>query len=165
MGTPGVAKYPTWYLSIKYQKYHNHNHNLIVYSPSLTHIFNLSLYHSFVPDDWITARITPIFKKKGRQEDPNNYRPISVVSTIAKILEKHIKLELMNYMTNSNLLASSQSAYIRHHSTETALLYLVDKCMSNINNSEIIISCSLDLSKGFDVLNHEILLHKLFIIF
>ena len=48
------------------------------------------------------------FKKKGSKEDPNNYRPISVVSTIAKILEKHIKLELMNYMTNNNLLASSQ---------------------------------------------------------
>ena len=130
-------------------------------SPSLTHIFNLSLYHGFVPDDWKTARITPIFKKKGSKEDPNNYRPISVVSTIAKILEKHIKLELMNYMTNNNLLASSLSAYIRHHSTETALLYLVDKCMSNINNSEINILCSLDLSKGFDVLSHEILLHKL----
>ena len=63
-------------------------------APSLTHIFNLSLYHCFVPNDWKIARITPIFKKKGSKDDPNNYRPISVVSSIAKILEKHVKLEL-----------------------------------------------------------------------
>ena len=131
-------------------------------APSLTHIFNLSLYHCFVPNDWKIARITPIFKKKGSKDDPNNYRPISVVSSIAKILEKHVKLELMNHMTENKLLATSQSAYIKNHSTETALLYLVDNCMSNINNGEINLLCSLDLSKGFDVLNHNILLHKLF---
>ena len=65
-------------------------------------------------------------------------------------------------MTENKLLATSQSAYIKNHSTETALLYLVDNCMSNINNGEINLLCSLDLSKGFDVLNHNILLHNLF---
>ena len=68
----------------------------------------------------------------------------------------------MNHMTENKLLATSQSSYIKNHSTETALLYLVDNCMSNINNGEINLLCSLDLSKGFDVLNHNILLHKLF---
>ena len=131
-------------------------------APSLTHIFNLSLYHCFVPNDWKIARITPIFKKKGSKDDPNNYRPISVVSTIAKILEKHVKLELMNHMTKNKLLASSQSAYIKNHSTENALLYLVDNCMSNINNGEINLLCRINLLKEFDVLNHNILLRKLF---
>ena len=74
----------------------NFDHKLLHLSapaiaPSLSHIFNLSLHHGTIPDDWKTARITPIYKNKGSKDDPNNYRPISVVSTIAKILEKPIK--------------------------------------------------------------------------
>ena len=144
----------------------NFDHKLLHLSapaiaPSLSHIFNLSLHHGTIPDDWKTARITPIYKNKGSKDDPNNYRPISVVSTIAKILEKHVKNQLMNHLITNNLLSSSQSAYIKNHSTQTALLYLIDKCMSNINNGDLNLICCLDLSKGFDVLNHKILLYKL----
>ena len=62
-----------------------------LFSPILTHIFNLSLFHGTLPDDWKTARITPIFKGKGSHSDPGNFRPISIVSTIAKIIEKNVK--------------------------------------------------------------------------
>ena len=144
----------------------NFDHKLLHVSapaiaPSLSHIFNLSLHHGTIPDDWKTARITPMYKNKGSKDDPNNYRPISVVSTIAKILEKHVKNQIMYHLITNNLLSSSQSAYIKNHSTQTALLYLIDKCMSNINNGDLNLICCLDLSKGFDVLNHKILLYKL----
>ena len=72
-------------------------------APSLTHIFNLFLYQGLLPSDWKIARVTPIFKNKGDKSDPNNYRPISVVPTIAKIIEKAVKLQIVKYLTNNNL--------------------------------------------------------------
>ena len=67
----------------------------------------------------------------------------------------------MNHLITNNLMSTSQSAYIKNHSTQTALLYMIDKCMSSINNQKINLICSLDLSKGFDTLNRDILLYKL----
>ena len=133
----------------------------LVIAPALTHIFNLSLYHGIIPNDCKMARITPVFRNKGTKHDPNNYRPITVVATVAKILEKYVKSHIMNHLITNNLLSTSQSAYIKNHSTQTALLYMIDKCMSSINNQKINLICSLDLSKGFDTLNREILLYKL----
>jgi hypothetical protein len=95
---------------------------------------NLSLCHGEVPDDFKIARICPIYKGKGDKEDTNNYRPISVVSTIAKILEKAVKCQLVAHLVSNKLLTSSQSAYIKHHSTQTALHYLIDECISDIDN-------------------------------
>ena len=59
-----------------------------VIAPSLCHLFNLSLFTGFVPTDWKKARVTPIFKGKGSNRDPSNYRPISIISRITKIMEK-----------------------------------------------------------------------------
>ena len=67
----------------------------------------------------------------------------------------------MNHLITNNLLSTSQSAYIKNHSTQTALLYMIYKCRSSINNQKINLICSLDLSKGFDTLNGEIPLYKL----
>ena len=114
-----------------------------------------------LPSDWKIARVTPIFKNKGDKSDPNNYRSISVVPTIAKIIEKGVKLQIVKYLTNNNLLTQSQSAYRENHSTQTALHHLVNECMSNIDSGCLNLLCCLDLSKGFDSLNHELLLHKL----
>ena len=60
-------------------------------APSLTHIFNLSLYQGMLPSNWKIALVTtPIYKNTGDKSDPNNYRPISVVPTTAKIIEKAV---------------------------------------------------------------------------
>ena len=79
----------------------------LVIAPAPTHIFNLSLYHGIIPNDWKMARITPIFKNKRTKHDPNNYRPISVVTTIAKFLEKYVKSHIMNHLI---------TIYCQHHS-------------------------------------------------
>ena len=130
-------------------------------APSLTHIFNLSLYHGLIPSDWKVARITPIYKRKGLKSDASNYRPISIVPTISKIIEKSVKSQIMTHLISNNLLSPSQSAYLPKHSTQTALHYIIDTCMQNIDKGFINLVCCLDLSKGFDVLNHDLLLHKL----
>ena len=95
---------------------------------SLTHIFNLSLYHGSLPSDWKIARITAIYKQKGCKDDPNNYRPISVVSSIAKIMENLVKHQLMSHFANNNLISSSQFAYLNKHSTQTAVHRVIDEC-------------------------------------
>ena len=130
-------------------------------SPILAHIFNLSLATGDVPADFKIAGVTPIFKGKGSKSEPGNYRPISVVITIAKILEKYVKRKLMSHLTSNNLLSTSQSAYLKYHSTQTALHNLVDQCLTNINQGYITVVTMLDLSKGFDILNREILIYNL----
>ena len=128
---------------------------------SLTHIFNLSICQGVLPADWKTARVTPIFKNKGDKSDPNNYRPISVIPIVAKILEKAVKLQLVTHFVTNDLFTQSQSAYLKLHSTQTALHQLIDKCIENIDKGLTNLLCCLDLSKGFDCLNHDILLYKM----
>ena len=128
---------------------------------SLTHIFNLSLCLGVIPEDFKTARVTPVYKGKGDKSDPNNYRPISVVPTLAKILEKQVKIQIMNYLSSNRLLSPSQSAYFPKHSTETALHNFMNYCLSNVDKQNINLVCALDLSKGFDTLNHHVLLKNL----
>ena len=130
-------------------------------SPILAHIFNLSLATGDVPADFKIAGVTPIFKGKGSKSEPGNYHPISVVITIVKILEKYVKRKLISHLTSNNLLSTSQSAYLKYHSTQTALHNLVDQCLANINQGYITAVTMLDLSKGFDILNRDILIYKL----
>ena len=130
-------------------------------APILTHIYNLSLSSGFIPPDWKLARVTPVYKQKGSKHEPGNYRPISVVSPIAKIIEKSVKAQLLIFLSDHKLLSSSQSAYLKYHSTATALHSIVDNLLISINSNKISAACFIDLSKGFDTLNPEILLHKL----
>jgi hypothetical protein len=130
-------------------------------SQCLTHVFNLSLFHGCLPSDFKLARITPVYKGKGDKDDPSNYRPLSVVPTVVKIFEKAVKCQLIDYLESNNLLSPSQSAYMKNRSTQTALHQIVDECMNNIDKNYANIICCLDLSKGFDTLNHEILLSKM----
>ena len=132
-----------------------------IIAPILTHIYNLSLCSSSIPADFKKALITPIYKGKGENDNPSNYRPISVVATIAKILEKAVKVQLLTYFNYHNILSPSQSAYLKYHSTTTALHNLMDFIYSKMNESKVCIGCFLDISKGFDTLKTEILLHKL----
>ena len=80
-------------------------------APSLTHIFNLSLLHGTVPSCWKTASVTPIFKGKGDKGEFGNYRHISIVPTVAKIIELFVKEQLVHFLQKHNVLTPSQFAY------------------------------------------------------
>ena len=127
---------------------------------SLTHLFNLTILNCQLPDDFKIARVTPIYKGKGTIDDPGNYRPISVVSIITKLLESAIKTQLMNYLITHDIISNSQFAYMKHRSTQSALHVLVDDFLDNIINNMINGLVQLDLQKGFDTVSHSILLHK-----
>jgi hypothetical protein len=127
-------------------------------APSLTHIYNLSLYHGIFPENFKLARVTPVHKGKGDRSDPSNYRPISVISTVAKILESAVKEQLMGHIENNNLLSSQHFAYIKGRSTQIALQCITERWLKAIDNGNVTAACFIDLSKCFDTVNHENLL-------
>ena len=128
---------------------------------SLKKIFNLSLKTGIVPQDWKLARVTPLYKGSGSKSEMGNFLPISVISFIPKIIEHHVKEQLVKYFIDNSLLRHHQFAYLKNHSTVTALHKFIDDVLLNINKGKITGACQIDLTKGFDRINHDLLLYKL----
>ena len=91
-----------------------------IVAPTLTEIFTTSINTGIFPTEWKIAKVTPILKK-GKKNDLNNYRLISVIPTVAKIFEKVVYEQLFSYFNDNNPLTSSQSGFRSFHSTLTAL--------------------------------------------
>ena len=91
-----------------------------------------------------------------------NYRPISIIPSVAKIIEYHVKENLDNFIAPRHLRSRSQYyAYTKGISTEMALHTLVDDTLVNMDKGKVTVACILDLTKGFDTVCHETLLYKL----
>ena len=89
---------------------------------SLTVIFNQSLITGIFPNEWKSARVTPLYKNSGKRTEPTNYRPISVIPVVAKVFERIIYDQIYKYLTRNSLLTRHQSGFRSLHSTVTALL-------------------------------------------
>ena len=92
---------------------------------------------------------------------PSNYRPISIVPVIAKIVERAVHQQVYCYLSQNHLLSPTQHGFRPPHSTETALISISDRILSANDRGEISLLCMLDLSKCFDVIDHSKLLSKL----
>ena len=90
-----------------------------------------------------------------------NYRPVSNLPFISKILEKVVLAQLQKHLTDNGLLEICQSAYRQHHSTETALLAVTDDLLTSMDNRLVSVAAFLDQSAAFDTLDHHILLQRL----
>ena len=132
-----------------------------ILAPSITSLFNSSVETGRIPNDWKYARVTPIYKGKGDKNMHGNYRPISVLCHISKILEREIQTQLMEYLTDHALVNIDQFAFLKSHSTQTCLHRLVDDWLEAMDDDEIIGACFLDIQKCFDTINHKLLLQKL----
>ena len=126
-------------------------------SGSLAHLFNLSLSSGKVPVDWKCAKVSAVFKK-GSKLDIGNYRPISVLPIISKVLEKLVHNQIYSFLSDNNLLCADQSGFRQQHSTQTSLHNIMDDVYHSTDGGGLVGLVALDLRKAFDTVNHSILI-------
>ena len=112
-----------------------------VITPSLHFLLNWSLFIGYVPQDCKIAKVTCIYKGKGNNNLECHYRPVSVLSQIAKILDKAVHDQLFTYLRSHNFISTDQSAFRKQHSTQTALHRVVDDWLESMDNGEITALC------------------------
>ena len=122
---------------------------------------NLSFKENPLPYDFKETKVCPIYKGKGSRDDPNNYRPISIIPHVAKILESYVQTQLMQYFIRNNLLSSDQSAFLKDRSTQTSLHRVIDHWLEAADCRQVTGVTFFDLKKCFDTIPHDILLYKL----
>ena len=109
------------------------------------------------------AKLKPLLKK-GSKLEPKNFRPISRLPMISKVLEKVIHYQTKNFLTDNSILYCYQSGLRKCHSTDTCLSYLNDKILKGTDIGLMTGLILIDLQKAFDTIDHEILFQKIFTI-
>ena len=129
---------------------------------TITRIVNLSLETSTFPSQFKSAVVKPLLKKATLDsENLKNYRPVSNLTFVSKIIEKIVATRLNEYMDKHNLSVKYQSAYKKFHGTETALLKVQNDILRTFDNKNAVFLVLLDLSAAFDTIDHNILLSRL----
>lgn len=126
----------------------------------LTYLVNWSLNTGIFPDELKTAKIVPLYKK-GNQSCVENYRPISMLSVISKILEKVVFNRMKNFLSAYNILNMAQHGFREGRSTQTAILGFLKSLYENLDNNKKCLGLFMDLSKAFDLVDHAFLINKL----
>ena len=130
-------------------------------APSLAIIFNFSLQTCSFPELWKLAQVTPLYKQKGDKHSPKNYRPISLLSCIGKVMERCVFNQVFSYLLQENLLSKFQGAYTPNSSTVTQLIDIYHQIQTALDGGKDIRFLFLDISKAFDKLWHKGAIHKM----
>ena len=127
----------------------------------ITHMVNESLKSGLFPSELELARVVPIFKS-GDPSLLTNYRPISVLFFFSKNFEKIVYNLVFDFLSDNELLYDYQFGFRSKHSTQHALITLVDRVTKSLDRNNIVVSLFIDLKKAFDTVHHRILLRKLY---
>lgn len=129
-------------------------------SKPLTHIINESFSQGIFPDPLKISIVKPLFKRHDRR-DMNNYRPVSLVSTLAKIFEYAMLSRLDEYFTKFKIYSEVQHGFVKKKSTSTAIQSFNSKLLEEIELNKMAVGIFCDLSRAFDCVSHTLLLNKL----
>ena len=136
--------------------------NLPTLLPMITNIVNISLSSGSFPSNLKRSIITPVIKKS--TSDPNvlkSYRPVANITFLSKMIEKVVTSQVTEHVDCNGLGEEYQSAYKRHHSTETARLRVKNDVMQSLDKGRAVLMVLLDMSAAFDTVDHGILLNRL----
>ncbi|KAG6440382.1 hypothetical protein O3G_MSEX001260 [Manduca sexta] len=133
-------------------------HSIICYP--LSFIINLCFEEGVFPKPLKLSIVKPIFKN-GDETSLNNYRPVALIPIFAKIIEKAIHSRLYNFLENKNILVEEQKGFRRSKSINAAIFDFLKNTMNSIDNRIPICALYMDMTKAFDYVDHEILIHKL----
>jgi len=135
-----------------------------VFSPAIARLANLSLQTGKFPARFKRAQVLPLLKKAGLDSSqPANYRPISNLSTVSKVLERLVLARLRPHLLSSANFSQFQSPYRKGHSTETALLEVLDGVFTAADDKQVTVLIGLDLSVAFDtvvIAHHGVQYHQ-----
>lgn len=124
-------------------------------------LINTCILEGVYPREFKCAKVIPIHKK-GDVNNPNNYRPISILPTVSKIFEHVISDRLTNFFVKYGIISKSQHGFCQNRSTITAIEDIMQTILEALDNNKHIQMTCFDLSKAFDSVSHRILLNKLF---
>ena len=124
-------------------------------------LVNLTIRHGKYYQKWKYTKVLPGWKNKGTRHEAKYYRPISNICEVSKIPEKAVYEQVYSYLLENNLLHENHHGFLKHHSTATALQQIIDLWLKAAENVQLSAALFMDLSAGFDVISHRILLEKM----
>ena len=119
-------------------------------------ICNISISSALFPSDCKIAKLNPLYKRRSKT-NPENFRPISLLPLISKVIERIVYNQVDNFLLQNNILYNYQSGFRKNHSTDLCLSFLNDKIRKGFDKGLFTGMILIDLQKTFDTINHEIL--------
>ena len=156
-----IMNSPTKSCSLDYLPTHVFKEYVDLFVPFLTGLINLCFSSGCFPSACKHAIVMPLLKKSTLDRNNlKNYRPVSNLSFVSKVIERIAAKQLLNHLTINHLMPVTQSGYRQYHSTETALLHVASELFATMDEKKISLLALLDMSAAFDCVDHEILLER-----
>ena len=129
-------------------------------TPSLTKLFNVSLMTGCIPTQWKKSMVVPI-PKNSNTSSPTNYRPISLLPIVSKLLECHVYSVILSHLKTHYPLSSVQWGFLEGRSTVTALLHCINEWLKALEDGKEVCAIFFDFQKAFNSVPHSLLMAKL----